>query len=130
MTRDLKRILYVEDDEDIAEMAVMALEALGNFEVTHCSSGQAAISAYTKVSPQLVIMDVMMPEMDGLETIGRLKAIHGMSVAPFIYMTARAQQHEKTAYLETGALDVIVKPFDPMTLCEKIFTIWEQNDAA
>jgi len=127
MTTNLKRILYVEDDEDIAEVAVMALEALGNFEVTHCLSGKSAIESYLSVAPQLVLIDVMMPEMDGLETITELTKEYGPSLAPFIFMTARAQLHEQAVYREMGALEVIIKPFDPLTLCGDIEKVWSQN---
>lgn len=130
MAETLMRLLYVEDDEDIAEIAVMAFQALGNFDVTHCPSGEAAIRGYLKVDPQLIIIDVMMPEMDGPETIAQLKALHGPSIAPFIFMTARVQPHEQSAYRAIGALEVIAKPFDPMTLCDEISKIWDQAHAA
>jgi len=130
MTAELRTIHYVEDDEDIAEIAVMTLQELGNFDVTHCSSGQSAIEAYDRVAPQIVLMDVMMPLMDGPETMTRLLRSYGSRCAPVIFMTAKAQAHEQAAYREMGALEVILKPFNPMTLCNDINEIWRLKHAA
>ena len=130
MPEPLRNILYVEDDADIAEVALMTLEALGGFSVVHCPSGHAALAQFRAVAPQLVLMDVMMPGMDGPETLGRLRHLPGGAQVPVIFMTARAQLHEQAAYRALGALGVIVKPFDPITLCEEITQIWETRDAA
>ncbi|MEB8389376.1 response regulator [Rhodobacteraceae bacterium KMM 6894] len=124
---NLQRILYIEDDEDIAAIGCMILEGVGNFDVRHFNSGEAAINAYDAVAPDLIIVDVMMPGLDGPATIMHLMNIHAEKCAPFIFMTARAQLHEQEEYRALGALDVIVKPFDPMTLCDEIQTIWDKH---
>lgn len=131
MTGTLNTILYVEDDDDIAEVALMTLQMLGGFEVVHCNSGRRALDSFAAVTPQLVLMDVMMPEMDGPETLRRLRQMPGIAqTVPVIFMTARAQVHEQAAYRQLGALGVIVKPFDPITLSAQITEIWEQRHAA
>ena len=125
----LQRILYIEDDEDIAAIAGLTLEVIGKFDVHHFSSGAAAIAAYGEVEPHLILVDVMMPQLDGPATMTQLMKAHGAACTPFIFMTARAQLHEQAHYRALGALDVIVKPFDPMTLCQKIQEIWDQKHA-
>ena len=126
----LQRILYIEDDDDIAAFAQLTLKAIGKFDVRHFSSGQAAINAYADVAPHLILVDVMMPELDGPATVMQLKHTHGTACAPFIFMTARAQLTDQEQYRALGALDVIVKPFNPMTLCQKIQEIWDQKHVA
>lgn len=128
MAEKLKKILYVEDDEDIAEVTTMTLEGLGGFEVKHCASGQQALDAFSAYKPQLVLMDVMMPVMDGPKMLEHLRKLPQGEVTPVVFMTAKAQTHEQAAYKEIGALGVIVKPFDPLTLCEDIKKLWEKNE--
>lgn len=130
MSAELHRILYIEDDEDIAAVAQLTLKVIGKFDVRHYSSGIAAIKAYDDVAPDLIIVDVMMPELDGPATVLQLQHIHGTDCAPFIFMTARAQLKEQEQYRALGALDVIVKPFNPMTLSQKIQEIWDQKHVA
>lgn len=126
MTTNLKRILYVEDDPNIAEVAIMTLEDFGDFDVHHCSSGIDAINTLPKYQPQLLLMDVMMPGMDGPETLSRIRKTEGGKNIPVIFMTAKAQTHEQQSYIEMGAVGVIVKPFDPETLCETLNAFWKK----
>ncbi len=128
MTEKLKRILYVEDDEDIAQITVMTLEEFGEFEVKHCASGVDALRELPKFLPQLVLMDMMMPEMDGLETFKRMKEIAVIKNIPVIFMTAKMQAKEQQSYLDAGAIGVIAKPFDPEKLCDIINQMWQKNN--
>lgn len=123
----LKKILYVEDDRSIAEMAMMALEDIGEFDVKHCLSGVEAVASFEAFMPQVVVLDVMMPEMDGPETLRQIRQLNGGSQIPVIFMTAKAQIHEQEEYLAMGALAVIVKPFDAVTLSDQVRTIWEES---
>lgn len=127
MKEKLKKILYVEDDEDIAEVGQMTLEDIGGFDVKYCSSGKAALESFIEYRPQLVLMDVMMPEMDGTETLSKLRELDGGENTPVIFMTAKAQTHEQISYIKMGVLGVIVKPFDPMKLCDDIILLWESG---
>ena len=124
--QELQRILYVEDEPDIQAVAKLALEQVGRFTLEVCSSGQEALDKAEKFSPQLMLLDVMMPEMDGPTTLKKLRGIAGLEDIPVIFMTARVQPHELQEYMEMGAIDVVAKPFDPMMLSNQIREIWER----
>jgi CheY-like chemotaxis protein len=128
MQTELKKILYAEDEEDIALVVGMTLEELGGFEIRHCHCGQEALDAFSDFSPQLIVLDVMMPGMDGPETLANLRKLPCAAEIPIIFMTAKAQAHEQQRYLELGAIGVITKPFDPMTLSESITELWEKHE--
>lgn len=120
----LSRILYVEDEPDIRAVAKLALEAIGGFTVQVASSGQEALDMAPSFVPDLILLDVMMPGMDGPTTLKSLRQIAALATIPVIFMTAKVQPQEVAAYREMGALGVIAKPFDPMTLAESIQQIW------
>ena len=120
----LQRILFVEDDPDIQVVATMALEALGGFHVLACGSGAEALSRFGEFAPDLVLLDVMMPGMDGPATLAALRRLPGAEDTPVVFMTARVQAHEVARYREMGAAEVIAKPFDPMTLSANVREIW------
>lgn len=124
----LSRILYVEDDNDIRTVAGFALKAVGGFTVEACSSGAEALSKAESFAPQLLLLDVMMPGMDGPTALGRLRALPGLAEVPAIFMTAKVQPQEVQRYRELGSLDVISKPFDPMTLSASVRQIWGRRD--
>ena len=121
----LQKILYVEDEKDIQTVARMALEMVGKFTVKTCSSGGEALGEFTAFRPDLVLLDVMMPEMDGPTTLARIRELAGGERIPVVFMTAKVQPHEIANLKKLGALDVIAKPFDPMTLSNSIRTIWD-----
>lgn len=128
MAEELKRIMLVEDDEHIAFVTVMALEEIGGFEVRHFDGGQNALDGFDSFAPQIVLMDVMMPEMDGPETLSRLRQNPLAANVPVVFMTAKAQMHEQKGYLDLGATGIIVKPFDPMTLSDQVRSFWRSAD--
>jgi CheY-like chemotaxis protein len=123
----LHRILLVDDEADIRTVARLALEAIGGFEVRECASGLAAPAAVAEHAPQPVLMDVMMPGRDGPETLKALRATPGLPPVPVVFMTAKVQPQEVAAFLGQGAIDVIAKPFDPMTLAQTVRQIWERQ---
>ena len=123
----LVRILLVEDESDIQTVTTLALKALGGFTVEVCSSGSEAIQAAPVFNPDLILLDVMMPGMDGLSTLKALRDIPRTTTTPVIFMTAKVQSYEVARYKKLGALAVISKPFDPMTLSETIHSIWRQH---
>jgi len=120
----LSKILYVEDDPDIQIVATMALETVGGFATKVCSSGQDAIEQAEEFAPDLILLDVMMPEMDGPTTLVNLREIESLKATPAVFMTAKVMPSDVERYKELGAVDVIAKPFDPMTLATKIQEIW------
>ena len=128
-TPPLKKILLVEDDPDIQLIAVMALEEIGGFTVETCSLGQEAIDKAPTAAPDLILLDVMMPGMDGPTTLLHLGGIPETANVPVVFLTARSQPHEVAEYMEKGAVDVIKKPFDPSSLCEEIENIWTRFHA-
>ena len=127
-TPPLTRILYVEDEPDIQAIARLALETIGGFTIEICSSGSAAIEAVQRFAPDLILLDVMMPGMDGIDTFKALREIPQTVTTPVIFMTAKVQKQEIERYKELGAVDVIPKPFDPMTLAAVIKDIWQRRD--
>ena len=125
----LERILCIEDEEDIRKVQLIALESLGGFTVLACASGAEAIQAAAAFAPQMILLDVMMPGMDGPATLKSLRTLPGLENTPVIFVTAKVQQAEVDYYLELGALEVISKPFDPMTLSSQLRQIWELRHA-
>ncbi|MES2356463.1 MAG: response regulator [Pseudomonadota bacterium] len=118
------RILYVEDEPDIRAVARIALETVGGFQLKMCESGQEALDAAPAFSPDLILLDVMMPGLDGPSTFAALRALPEMKETPIVFMTAKVQAQDITRYRQMGAADVISKPFDPMTLAAKVQSIW------
>jgi CheY-like chemotaxis protein len=110
------KLLHVEDDADIREIAEMALSITGEFEVVQCDCGEAALAKVADYTPDVLLLDMMMPGMTGRQTLEKMRLMPGMADVPAIFMTARAQHAEIEELLKTGAADVISKPFDPMTL--------------
>jgi CheY-like chemotaxis protein len=121
---ELKRILHVEDDPSIQAVARVALEAVGGFQVLSCSSGQDALDQVQGFAPDFILLDVMMPGMDGPQTLTRLSQLVDIGQVPVAFMTAKVQPAEIAHYRDLGALDVIIKPFDPMQLAAQVRKIW------
>lgn len=125
MPAPLNRILYVEDEPDIRFVAEMALQAVGGFTVITCTCGEEALGAAPAARADLLLLDVMMPGMDGPGTLKALRALPATAHTPVIFMTAKVQAAEVAVYKALGALEVIAKPFDPMTLAAQIQKIWD-----
>lgn len=123
-TKKLKTILYAEDEDDIRAIAQIALEDIGGFTVRYCINGHKLLEALKDFTPDLLLLDVMMPEMDGPTTLRELRKIEKMSAIPAIFMTAKIQNNEIEEYKALGAIDVISKPFNPMTLADEINKAW------
>ena len=120
----LEKILYVEDEPDIQAITKLALENIGGFNLEICNSGIEALEKGPQFGPQLVLMDVMMPGMDGPTTMQELRKLEAFKNIPIIFMTAKVQPQEIAQFKSLGAADVIPKPFDPMTLSDSIQAIW------
>ena len=124
MAKSLERILHVEDEPDIRAITKMALEKIGHLNVESCESGKTALERVAAYVPDLVLLDAMMPNMDGPEVLKQLRNREDTKHLPIIFMTAKVQSSEIEAYKAMGALDVIAKPFDPMSLHQQIKDIW------
>jgi CheY-like chemotaxis protein len=128
MAHELSKILYVEDDMDIQSVAKIALEVVGGFTLHSCSSGKEAVEPKSaEFAPDLLLLDVMMPEMDGPTTLKHLRAMPGLETTPVIFMTAKVQANEVAHYKSLGAIGVIAKPFDPMQLATQIRQLWSDR---
>ena len=125
----LKTILHVDDDADIRTIIKMALEMVGSFSVHQFSSGQEAVDAIDSVQPQLLLLDVMMPDMSGEDVWRKLTAKPEAAGLPAIFLTAKAEDSFSQELLQKGALAVITKPVDPILLSAQIEEIWEQGKA-
>ncbi len=121
---ELRKILYVEDDTDIRTIAELALESVGGFELAICASGEEALERAEAFAPDLILLDVMMPGMDGPGTLAALRRLDSLGETPAIFMTAKVQPQEIAELMALGAIEVIAKPFDPMSLAEQIRSIW------
>ncbi len=128
MKESLKKILYVEDEPDIQAVVRLALESVGGFVLEVCSSGQEALAKGPGFAPQLVLIDVMMPVMDGPMTLQEMRKLPQLQSVPVVFMTAKVQPSEVAEYKILGAIDVIPKPFDPMTLSVTVSDIWARHE--
>lgn len=122
----LKRMLCIEDDPDIQLILQCTLEA-GNIEVAICGEPKQAVAMAADFKPDLILMDVMMPEQDGPTTLRQLHANPATMAIPIVFMTARIQTQELKDYQKMGALAVIAKPFDPMTLMTELQKLYERH---
>jgi len=122
----LQRILYVEDEADIRAVAQLALESVGGFTVKPCSSCEEALREAEAFVPDMILLDVMMPGMDGPSTLKALRDLPALSEVPVAFMTAKVQPAEIEHFKSLGAREVIAKPFDPMTLADQVRAIWQE----
>jgi CheY-like chemotaxis protein len=129
MAATLNRIMCVEDEPDIRTVVQFALEAIGGFSVLMCASGHEALALGPGFAPDFILLDAMMPGMDGPATLVALRKIPELAVVPVAFMTAKVQPSEIANFKAQGALDVIAKPFDPHTLPDEVRGIWERRDA-
>jgi CheY-like chemotaxis protein len=114
------RVLQIDDEPDILDIVAAALSLDPEFDVRGCSSGARGLAAAAKWRPDLILLDVMMPVMDGPATLRRLRENPQTADIPVVFMTARAQTRELDHFKSLGAAGVIVKPFDPMTLAASL----------
>lgn len=122
---EVKKILMVEDDADIRRVAVMALKFKGGWEVVTASDGIEGLEKAAAEKPDVILLDSMMPRMDGPETCKRLKEDAALKDIPVIFLTAKSQKKEIEAGLDLGAVGYLVKPFDPMTLADELKKLLE-----
>jgi two-component system, OmpR family, response regulator len=126
MTETLNRVVYVEDEPDIQAIVQIALGAIGGLQVTIFSSGHEAIAKAIDAAPQLFVLDVMMPGLDGPGTLRLLREQPPLKNVPAIFMTAKAQPQEIAALLQQGAIAVVSKPFDPLQLANELRGHWQR----
>lgn len=126
MAAALSRIMYVDDDPDLRAIAEISLRDLSGFTVELCSGGEEALQKAASFQPQLILLDVMMPGMDGIEAFRRFGDLSATAEIPIVFVTAKVQSHEVQAYYALGAAGVVPKPFDPLMLGEQACRFWSQ----
>lgn len=122
---ELERVMHVDDDASIRTIAKVALERLGGFEVASHASGFDAIEQIEAFQPQVLLLDVMMPQIDGPETLKRMEEKTDLDTVMVIFMTAKVQPEEIRYYKSIGAFEVIEKPFQPTDLSIQLKKYWQ-----
>jgi DNA-binding response OmpR family regulator len=122
----LRTILYVEDEPSTRHIARIALEHVGGYSVTVCQSGFEALAVAPELKPDLILLDVMMPDLNGPDILANLRAFPSLAETPVIFVTAKTLPSDIELLLELGALDVIQKPFDPMALPLRVREVWSR----
>ena len=122
----LKSIICVDDEPDMRKIVQMVLQTMGGFSVIVCDSGEAALAQVAQGLPDLILLDVMMPGLDGIETLQALKKGPAAAV-PVAFMTAKTEPDEIEELKQAGAIGIIAKPFNPMTLAEQVAAVWENR---
>ena len=119
----LKKVLVAEDDRDIQKVIRMSLKLRGVEYVAFANDGLECLAIVGQVQPDLILLDVSMPNLDGYETCRRLKADPKTQSIPVVFLTAKVQRHEKETGMTAGAQGYLSKPFDPMTLHDQLLEI-------
>ncbi|MCH9730176.1 MAG: response regulator [Actinomycetia bacterium] len=117
------RVLMIDDEEDIRKIGQLSLEAVGHIETAVAASAREGIDLALGNRPDLILIDMMMPGMDGVAALAELRDTPELEDIPVIFMTAKAQPSEVASYIEKGAIGVITKPFDPMTLPTEVMRL-------
>lgn len=117
-----KRILIIDDEDDIREVAQLSLEAVGHWQVLTARSAREGLTCAGAERPDAILLDVMMPDMDGPATLQQLRTNPATQSIPIIFLTAKVQSADRRRFAELGVQAVISKPFDPMRLAEQIAT--------
>ena len=117
-----KRILVVDNEPSIREVTQISLETVAGWEVTIAGSGLEGLAAAEREQPDAILLDVMMPDMDGLDTFSRLQANPNTRSIPVILLTAKVQTSDRLSYTELGIRSTIAKPFSPLDLAQQIAT--------
>jgi two-component system, OmpR family, response regulator len=125
--RPLSSLLYVDDDADIREIVEMSLGLDGSMRVSSSAGGEPALASMRSERPDLVVLDVMMPGMDGPAILERMRADPELRHIPVIFMTAKASSQEAARFRDLSAIGVIAKPFDPMALGSQVRALWNSR---
>ena len=123
----LRTVLYVDDDADIREIVQMSLSLDNALSVDVCDGGDCAFTQMRATRPDLVMLDVMMPGMDGPSILARMRADADLKHIPVIFMTAKASASEVARFRGLTAIGVIAKPFDPMALGSQVKALWKSH---
>ena len=126
----LRHILLVDDEDDIREVAALSLETVGGWRVSSARDGSSGVAMACAERPDAILLDVMMPGLDGAATVQRLRADSRTRDIPVIFLTAKAQAADRRRFAALGVAGTLTKPFDPMTLAEQIAAILDRDEQA
>jgi CheY-like chemotaxis protein len=127
---EIRKILLAEDEADIRKVAQISLQFRGGWVVLLATDGEDCLAKAAQDPPDLILLDCMMPKLDGYETCRRLKQDPALRQIPVIFLTAKAQEAEVRKGLSLGAVGYLIKPFNPMSLAAEIRQILEGGEAA
>ena len=122
----LKKMILVDDDEDVLTIAKYCLESLKGVDIKYLTSGEETLKEALSFQPDLILLDIMMPKMDGITTLKTMKLVPNLTNIPVVFFTAKVQKEELAQYQQLGAIETIIKPFDPLTLADNILKIWDR----
>ena len=125
---EIRKILLAEDEEDIRKVAQISLQFRGGWAVSLAIDGEDCLAKAAQERPDLILLDCMMPNLDGYETCRRLKADPALRQIPVIFLTAKSQESEVKKGLSLGAVGYLIKPFNPMSLAAEIKQILETQE--
>ncbi len=117
---DLRSVVYIDDDADLREVTALSLELMGGVAVHAFATGAEALAAQLPAPPDLLLVDVMMPGLDGPATLALLRREPRFADIPAIFFTAKARPEEVQSLLDKGAVGVLAKPFNPSTLADDL----------
>ena len=126
----MKSILYVEDDLHVRTTAKLVMKVIGKFDVRECCSGREALVAARDFTPDLILLDVLMPELDGVNTLAMLRRMPHLAQVPALFVTGLMSEDDIARYMQAGAIGVIPKPVMPMRLTSQLNTMWSQHAQA
>jgi CheY-like chemotaxis protein len=126
----LLEIVYIEDDPHVRAAACIVLEAIGGFKVRAYASGAEALADMSETHADLLLTDAVLPDSDGIATLAAIRARCEAASIAAVFLTGRVQAADVARYRQLGAIGVIAKPFEPMTLASKVRSIWEQREHA
>jgi CheY-like chemotaxis protein len=118
--------MLADDEPDILEISKIALETIGGYEVAVCTSGKDLLEQLTDFEPDLIVVDVLMPDLTGPQVLVELRRVPEYADTPVIYLTGVMQREGEDDLRATGVVDIILKPFDPMTLAHRLEGIWKE----
>ena len=123
----LQNVLHVDDDDDVRSIVELSLSLNRRLVVRQCSSGAEAVEVCREFVPDLLLLDLMMPNMSGEEAWDEIRRLPGLETVPAVFLTAKAQTETTERLLKKGALGVISKPFDPMQIGSKLDELWDSQ---
>jgi CheY-like chemotaxis protein len=121
----MKKVLVIDDEEDVRYIVRMSLGRVAQFTVVEASSGEEGLALAASEQPDFILLDMMMPGMDGVAVFRRLRAAPETAAIPVVFLTAKAMASELRRLTDLGAKGAVLKPFDPLTLADDITAILE-----